>query len=78
MIKMEKTLYLPTFVKKNNLLHLYVVKDAAKIYTTKPFDFKVFFTTCLNPKKGPLQVVLHFKLKLFIAFFSVSIQKPRC
>jgi len=40
------------------------VEDVAKISTNKlsTFDlFNFYFTTCFNPKQGPLQVSLHFE-----------------
>jgi len=46
----------------------YKVEAVAKISTNKlsTFDFFNFnFTTCFNPKQGPLQVSLHFELILY-------------
>ncbi len=46
-----------------------IVEDVAKISTNKliTFDFfNFYFTTCLDPKQGPLQVSLHFELILTI------------
>ena len=43
----------------------FIVEDVAKISTNKlsTFDFfNFYFTTCFNPKQGPLQVSLHFEL----------------
>jgi hypothetical protein len=51
-------------------LYLFLVKDVAKISTNKlsTFDFfHFYFTTCFNPKQGPLQVILHFELFCFIS-----------
>jgi len=42
-----------------------IVEDVAKIFTNKlsTFDFfNFYFTTCFNPKQGPLQVSLHLEL----------------
>jgi len=50
-------------------LFQYIVEDVAKISTNKlsTFDFyNFYFTTCFNPKQGPLPVSLHFELNKLI------------
>ncbi len=46
------------------MFELIIIEDVAKISTNKlsTFDFfNFYFTTCFNPKQGPLQVSLHFE-----------------
>jgi hypothetical protein len=52
------------------IIHRKIVEDVANRSTNKLSTFvdffNFYFTTCFNPKYGPLQVSLHFELTLTI------------